>query len=47
MKAIGYTDDQIEELQEKITSLMNFKRSAHFLHEGNSGVRKHLASIGG
>ncbi len=41
------SDDQIEELQEKIMSLMNFKRSAHFLHEGNSGVRDHLASIGG
>ena len=41
------SDDQIEELQEKITSLMSFKRSAHFLHEGNNGVRKHLASIGG
>ncbi|GJL85397.1 MAG: cyclic pyranopterin monophosphate synthase [Micavibrio sp.] len=41
------SDDQIEELQEKILALMNFKRSAHFLHEGNSGVREHLASIGG
>ncbi len=41
------SDDQIKELQEKIVSLMNFKRSAHFLHEGNSGVREHLASIGG
>lgn len=41
------SDDQIEELQEKILQLMNFKRSAHFLHEGNSGVREHLASIGG
>ncbi len=41
------SDDQIEGLQEKIMSLMNFKRSAHFLHEGNSGVREHLASIGG
>lgn len=41
------SDDQQEELQEKILQLMNFKRSAHFLHEGNSGVREHLASIGG
>ncbi len=40
-------DDQSKELQEKILKLMNFKRSAHFLHEGNSGVREHLASIGG
>jgi cyclic pyranopterin phosphate synthase len=45
----GYlqSDDQIEDLQEKIISLMDFKRSAHFLHDDNSGVRKHLASIGG
>lgn len=41
------SDDQIDALQEKITALMNFKRSAHFLHDGNSGVREHLASIGG
>lgn len=41
------SDDQIETLQEKILQLMNFKASAHFLHEGNSGVRDHLASIGG
>ncbi len=40
-------DDQIEELQNKIMQLMNFKKSAHFLHEGNSGIREHLASIGG
>ncbi len=41
------SDEQSEELQKKILQLMNFKRSAHFLHEGNSGVREHLASIGG
>ncbi len=41
------SDDQIEELQEQILKLMNFKVSAHFLHEGNSGAREHLASIGG
>ncbi len=40
-------DDQCEELQNKIMELMNFKKSSHFLHEGNSGVRQHLASIGG
>lgn len=40
-------DDQIEELQGKIMQLMNFKRSSHFLHQGDSGVREHLASIGG
>ena len=36
-----------EELQEKIMALMDFKKSAHFLHDNNSGVRDHLASIGG
>lgn len=41
------TDDQQEELQEKIMDLMSFKKSAHFLHDNNSGVRDHLASIGG
>lgn len=40
-------DDQQEELKEKIMELMNFKKSAHFLHDNNSGVRDHLASIGG
>ena len=40
-------DNRQEELQEKIMGLMNFKRSAHFLHQGDSGVRNHLASIGG
>lgn len=40
-------DDQCEALQDKIMGLMNFKKSTHFLHEGNSGAREHLASIGG
>lgn len=41
------SDEQQEELQEKIMALMSFKKSAHFLHDNNSGVRDHLASIGG
>jgi cyclic pyranopterin phosphate synthase len=41
------SDDQQEELQDKILSLMNFKKSTHFLHEGNTGITPHLASIGG
>ncbi len=41
------SNNDMEELQDKILSLMNFKKSAHFLHDGNSGVREHLASIGG
>lgn len=40
-------DLQKQELQEQILSLMNFKKSSHFLHQGNSGATPHLASIGG
>ncbi len=36
-----------EELIEKITSLMPYKRETHFLHDEDPGLRKHLASIGG
>ncbi len=50
----GYTlrdllqaDDQGPALQDKILSLMNFKKSTHFLHEGKTGATPHLASIGG
>jgi cyclic pyranopterin phosphate synthase len=39
--------DQRKELREKIMELMQFKRSSHFLHDGDSGTRAHLASIGG
>lgn len=41
------SDEQKEELEEKIIALMDYKKSAHFLHDNNSGVRDHLASIGG
>lgn len=41
------SDDQCEELQDKITTLMNFKKSSHFLQDGNSGATPHFASIGG
>lgn len=40
-------EDQGEELCETIQSLMGFKPEAHDLHGGNSGVTRHLASIGG
>ena len=40
-------DNQLDELKKKITQLMAFKRSSHFLHQGDSGTRKHFASIGG
>lgn len=38
---------QKEELKNKIMDLMKFKRSSHFLQDGNTGIRKHLASVGG
>lgn len=47
LRPLLQSDDQQEELEEKIMTLMNFKKSAHFLHQDNSGVRDHLASIGG
>ncbi|MCB1580489.1 MAG: GTP 3',8-cyclase MoaA [Alphaproteobacteria bacterium] len=47
LRPLLQADDQQEELEDKIMTLMNFKKSAHFLHEDNSGVRDHLASIGG
>ena len=47
LRPLLQSDDQQEELEEKIMTLMNFKKSAHFLHQNNSGVRDHLASIGG
>jgi len=40
-------DEQKQELQDQIVSLMVYKKSSHFLHEGNSGATPHLASIGG
>lgn len=41
------SDDQVEELKEKIMSLMSFKRTSHFLDQGDTGATPHLASIGG
>lgn len=47
LRPLLQSDDQCEELQDKILTLMNFKKSSHFLHEGNTGTTPHLASIGG
>ena len=41
------SDEQTEELTEKILSLLLFKKDGHFLHQGDSGATPHLASIGG
>ncbi len=40
-------DQQIDLLQERIVSLLSYKRSAHFLGQGDSGSTSHLAAIGG
>ncbi len=47
LRPLLQSEDQCEELQDKIMKLMNFKKSSHFLHEGNTGATPHLASIGG
>ncbi len=40
-------DDQQAELIERIRESLNQKKQTHFLHDGNSGMTPHLASIGG
>jgi len=41
------SDDQKDELKDRVHNAMQFKRGTHFLHQGDSGTREHLASIGG
>lgn len=38
---------QLTSLQNRIMEAVSHKRAGHLLEEGNSGVRQHLASIGG
>ncbi|KGQ50470.1 molybdenum cofactor biosynthesis protein A [Gallibacterium anatis] len=40
-------DEQQAELQQRLMAALQGKREHHFLHQGDSGVRQHLASIGG
>lgn len=40
-------NDQIGELCETVSSLLDLKHAGHYLHQGNSGTTPHLASIGG
>ncbi len=40
-------DNQIQELQNTIQNLLNYKKSHHFLHNNNFGITNNLASIGG
>lgn len=41
------SDDQQVLLQARIFAALQGKREHHYLHQGDSGVRQHLASIGG
>ncbi|WP_200765765.1 GTP 3',8-cyclase MoaA [Vibrio nigripulchritudo] len=40
-------DDQESELIQRISQQLQNKSVSHFLHDGNSGITPHLASIGG
>ncbi len=41
------SDEQISQLNARIQNALQDKREHHFLHQGDSGIRRHLASIGG
>lgn len=41
------SDEQQEQLKNRISTALQGKREHHFLHSGDSGIRNHLASIGG
>jgi len=47
LRPLMQDDNQVDELKDKIMSLMQFKHPTHFLHEGDTGARPHLASVGG
>ena len=47
LRPLMQNDSQIDELKDKIMNLMQFKRSSHFLQDGDTGARQHLASVGG
>lgn len=40
-------DSQLEALKNQITTALQFKRSGHFLHDGDVGMRRHFAAVGG
>jgi cyclic pyranopterin phosphate synthase len=40
-------DEQENELIERIQAQLQTKSVSHFLHDGNTGMTPHLASIGG
>lgn len=47
LRPLLQSDDQTDELVERIVALTTLKAPSHRLHQGNSGATPHLASIGG
>ncbi|MDU8923938.1 GTP 3',8-cyclase MoaA [Pasteurellaceae bacterium LIM206] len=47
LRDLLHSDDQQLVLQARLYAALQNKRAHHFLHDGNSGVRTNLASIGG
>lgn len=41
------SDDQQDELQERIAASLKTKKQTHFLHQGNTGITQNLSFIGG
>ena len=47
LRDLLHSDDQQSILQARIFSALQGKREHHYLHQGDTGIRQHLASIGG
>jgi cyclic pyranopterin phosphate synthase len=47
LRPLLQADDQVDALQATLTSQLGLKKSGHGLHNGETGLTPHLASIGG
>jgi cyclic pyranopterin phosphate synthase len=47
LRPLLQNDGQKDELKARITQQLTFKKSSHFLKDGNTGITPHLASVGG
>ncbi|MFD0965859.1 GTP 3',8-cyclase MoaA [Seminibacterium arietis] len=47
LRDLLYSDQQLPLLKARIFASLQNKKEHHFLHNGNSGIRNHLAAIGG
>ena len=47
LRSLLQSDDQADELQAALISQLGLKKAGHGLHEGDTGMTPHLASIGG